>query len=94
MSRGHPHAHVTPGGAPGARPRLATALGIAIAVLVVQLAGGLIHVVVDDATLAVGHGGAGLDRITSCLAEDFDVRQCTFQLEAAGHRAHEGLLHD
>lgn len=51
------------------------------------------HVVVDDATLADGHGGAVLDRITACLAEDFDVRHCTFQLEAAGHRAHEGLLH-
>lgn len=51
------------------------------------------HVVIDEATLAAGCGGAVLDRISTCLADDFDVRHCTFQLEAPGHAAHEGALH-
>jgi cation diffusion facilitator family transporter len=51
------------------------------------------HVVVQDELLADGHGGAVLDHVTTCLAEDFDVRHCTFQLEAPGHADHEGVLH-
>ncbi len=51
------------------------------------------HVVVDDDTL---HGGGGpvLDRLSECLAGHFDVAHCTFQLEPAGHRAHEHPHHE
>lgn len=52
-----------------------------------------VHVVVDPATLADGHGGVVLDHVTACLSEDFDVRHCTFQLEAPGHADHEGTVH-
>lgn len=51
------------------------------------------HVVVEPQLLADGHGGAVLDHVTACLADDFDVRHCTFQLEAPGHVDHEGALH-
>lgn len=51
------------------------------------------HVVVEQRLLADGHGGAVLDHVTACLADDFDVQHCTFQLEAPGHSAHEGALH-
>ena len=38
--------------------------------------------------LAEDHG-AILTRIGACLAEDFDVAHCTFQLESPDHRGHE-----
>jgi cobalt-zinc-cadmium efflux system protein len=47
------------------------------------------HVVVDDASLADGHGGRVLDELGRCLAGHFDVEHCTFQLESEQHRAHE-----
>jgi cation diffusion facilitator family transporter len=52
------------------------------------------HVVVSERVLADGHGGLVLDRLGSCLSSHFDVEHSTFQLEAAGHRAHEGVTHD
>ena len=45
------------------------------------------HVVLD-AGLREDHGVI-LDRLGACLAEDFDVAHCTFQLESPGHREHE-----
>jgi cobalt-zinc-cadmium efflux system protein len=51
------------------------------------------HVVVADDALA-GGGGPVLDRLGECLAGHFDVEHCTFQLEPAGHRAHERAHHD
>ena len=48
------------------------------------------HVVVDDDTLAAGGNGVVLDQLGECLAGHFDVAHCTFQLEPAEHRAHEG----
>ncbi|HEY9376734.1 MAG TPA: cation diffusion facilitator family transporter [Jiangellaceae bacterium] len=52
------------------------------------------HVVVSERALADGHGGVVLNRLGSCLSSHFDVEHSTFQLEAAGHRAHEGVTHD
>ena len=51
------------------------------------------HVVVEDAVLADGHGGALLDRLLACLDGHFDVEHSTLQLEGPGHRDHEGVLH-
>jgi cobalt-zinc-cadmium efflux system protein len=48
-----------------------------------------VHVVVADDVIATGAGGRVLDQLEVCLAEHFDVRHCTFQLEPAGHAAHE-----
>lgn len=43
------------------------------------------HVVVES-----GHDhGRVLDQLGACLAEDFDVAHCTFQLESPAHRDHE-----
>jgi cobalt-zinc-cadmium efflux system protein len=52
------------------------------------------HVVVDETVLAAGHGGIVLDRLGECLSDHFDLAHSTFQLEAAGHREHEGATHD
>jgi cation diffusion facilitator family transporter len=52
------------------------------------------HVVVSERALADGHGGIVLDRLGACLSRHFDVAHSTFQLEAAGHRAHERVTHD
>lgn len=52
------------------------------------------HVVVDENVLADGHGGMVLDRLGECLSDHFDLEHSTFQLEAAGHRAHEGATHE
>jgi Co/Zn/Cd efflux system component len=52
------------------------------------------HVVVSQRVLADGHGGIVLDRLGNCLSRHFDVEHSTFQLEAAEHRAHEGVTHD
>jgi cobalt-zinc-cadmium efflux system protein len=48
-----------------------------------------VHVVVADDVIAAGAGGRVLDQLEVCLAEHFDLRHCTFQLEPAGHAAHE-----
>lgn len=50
------------------------------------------HVVVADGT--VGDGGRVLDQLGGCLAEHFDVRHCTFQIEPRGHADHEPAPHD
>jgi cobalt-zinc-cadmium efflux system protein len=52
-----------------------------------------VHVVAADEALADGGGGRLLDRFAECLAEHFDVEHCTFQLEPAGHAAHEFHTH-
>ncbi len=52
------------------------------------------HVVVGNEALREGGGGPLLDRLSECLAGHFDVEHCTFQLEPAGHRAHEYAHHD
>ncbi|MEU8540602.1 cation diffusion facilitator family transporter [Streptomyces sp. NPDC048717] len=50
------------------------------------------HVVVaPDALDAVGHEEM-LHALQSCLGSHFDVEHCTFQLEPAGHAAHEAKL--
>ena len=51
------------------------------------------HVVVEEAVLADGHGGALLDRLLACLDGHFDVEHSTLQLEGPGHRDHEAVLH-
>lgn len=52
------------------------------------------HVVVDADVVATGTGGQVLDRLETCLAEHFGVQHCTFQIEPAGHVAHENPGHD
>ncbi|MFE5630199.1 cation diffusion facilitator family transporter [Streptomyces sp. NPDC056543] len=50
------------------------------------------HVVVSQAALdAVGHEKM-LHELQGCLGDHFDVEHCTFQLEPAGHAAHEAKL--
>ncbi|MEU9699283.1 cation diffusion facilitator family transporter [Streptomyces sp. NPDC014870] len=50
------------------------------------------HVVVDQAALdSVGHEKM-LHDLQGCLGSHFDVEHCTFQLEPAGHAAHEAKL--
>ncbi|MFJ5709334.1 cation diffusion facilitator family transporter [Streptomyces sp. NPDC093105] len=50
------------------------------------------HVVVDAAALdSVGHEKM-LHDLQGCLGDHFDVEHCTFQLEPAGHAAHEARL--
>ncbi|MFC8277001.1 cation diffusion facilitator family transporter [Streptomyces sp. NPDC057271] len=50
------------------------------------------HVVVSQAALdAVGHEKM-LHELQGCLGDHFDVDHCTFQLEPAGHAAHEAKL--
>lgn len=51
------------------------------------------HVVVDEQTLATGGHGALLDTLCGCLSGHFDIDHCTFQIEPAGHRDHEGADH-
>ena len=48
-----------------------------------------VHVVVDDDVLANGAHGKVLDALDECLALDFGVEHCTFQLEPVGHAEHE-----
>jgi cation diffusion facilitator family transporter len=52
------------------------------------------HVVVSEEVLADGHGGRVLDALCGCLGSHFDLEHCTFQLESAGHSAHESPVHD
>ncbi|MFF9909728.1 cation diffusion facilitator family transporter [Streptomyces sp. NPDC013457] len=50
------------------------------------------HVVVSQAALdSVGHEKM-LHELQGCLGDHFDVEHCTFQLEPAGHAAHEAKL--
>jgi len=49
------------------------------------------HVVVDPGTI---EDGRMLDRLQDCLRGHFDVEHSTFQLEPAGHAAHERPMHD
>jgi cobalt-zinc-cadmium efflux system protein len=53
------------------------------------------HVVVEPATMAEACGSTGvLDRLGACVGAHFDVEHSTFQLEPAGHEAHEHAGHD
>jgi cobalt-zinc-cadmium efflux system protein len=54
------------------------------------------HVVVDDECFYDGHNAQMLDDLQHCVAEHFDVQieHSTFQLEPAGHVAHEHPTHD
>jgi cobalt-zinc-cadmium efflux system protein len=49
------------------------------------------HVVVSDAVVTSGGCGDGsvLDRLATCVGDHFDVEHSTFQIEPAGHVAHE-----
>ena len=51
------------------------------------------HIVVEDSYLVSGRAGEVLDGMGECLAGHFDVEHCTFQLEPAGHAAHEKGQH-
>ena len=51
------------------------------------------HVVVDDAAFGDGSTPTLLDELQRCLTGHFDVEHSTFQLEPAGHLAHEAGLH-
>ncbi|HWR85102.1 MAG TPA: cation diffusion facilitator family transporter [Rhodoglobus sp.] len=67
---------------------------------VTQIATGLpvltAHVVVDDECFYDGHTARMLDQLQHCVAEHFEVQieHSTFQLEPAGHGAHEHPTHD
>ena len=52
------------------------------------------HVVVDPALLGAGCGAGILDRLQECLRGHFDVDHSTFQIEPAGHAAHEPSVHE
>jgi cobalt-zinc-cadmium efflux system protein len=54
------------------------------------------HVVVDDSCFYDGHNAQMLDDLQHCVAEHFAVQieHSTFQLEPAGHGAHEHPTHD
>ena len=49
------------------------------------------HVTVTDDALAERGVGAILDELCACVAEHFDVRHATFQVEPVSHEAHEDL---
>jgi cobalt-zinc-cadmium efflux system protein len=49
------------------------------------------HVTVTDDALAARGVGAILDELCECVAEHFDVRHATFQVEPVSHEAHEDL---
>jgi cobalt-zinc-cadmium efflux system protein len=49
------------------------------------------HVTVSDGVLAERGVGPLLDEFSGCVAAHFDVEHATFQIEPAGHRAHEDL---
>lgn len=52
------------------------------------------HVVIDEATFSAGGAPHVLDELQACLAGHFDVDHSTFQLEVAGHAAHEPSRHE
>ncbi len=49
------------------------------------------HVTVTDDALAARGVGAVLDELGRCVAEHFDVRHATFQVEPLSHQDHEDL---
>ncbi|WP_148615224.1 cation diffusion facilitator family transporter [Nocardioides rubriscoriae] len=49
------------------------------------------HVTVTDEALASRGIGPVLDQLCACVAEHFDVRHATFQVEPVSHRDHEDL---
>lgn len=49
------------------------------------------HVTVTDEALAARGVGVVLDELCACVAEHFDVRHATFQVEPVSHQAHEDL---
>ena len=49
------------------------------------------HVAVTDDVLTQRGVGPLLDEFSACVAVHFDVEHATFQIEPAGHRAHEDL---
>ncbi len=53
------------------------------------------HVVLDDACFTDGHAPQVLDQLQDCVAEHFAVSvvHSTFQIEPAGHAAHERQAH-
>jgi cobalt-zinc-cadmium efflux system protein len=51
------------------------------------------HIVVTDDCFTSGHCPQILDQLQTCLAGHFDVEHSTFQLEPAGHAAHETGAH-
>jgi cobalt-zinc-cadmium efflux system protein len=51
------------------------------------------HVVVTSDCFTSGHCPQILDQLQTCLAGHFDVEHSTFQLEPAGHAAHETGAH-
>jgi cobalt-zinc-cadmium efflux system protein len=51
------------------------------------------HVVVTDDCFQSGHCPQILDALQACLTGHFDVEHSTFQLEPAGHAAHESAQH-
>lgn len=51
------------------------------------------HVEVEAAVFEHGETDDMLDRLGDCLKGHFDVEHSTFQLEPAGHAAHEGESH-
>jgi cobalt-zinc-cadmium efflux system protein len=51
------------------------------------------HVEVEPSVFETGETDAMLDRLGECLKGHFDVEHSTFQLEPAGHAAHEGESH-
>jgi cobalt-zinc-cadmium efflux system protein len=53
------------------------------------------HVVVEPGAMVETCGTGGvLDRLGACVGEHFDVEHSTFQIEPAGHGAHEHAAHD
>jgi len=52
------------------------------------------HVVVDPEVFDDGRCFTMLDRLQDCLRGHFDVEHSTFQIEPAGHAAHERPMHD
>jgi cobalt-zinc-cadmium efflux system protein len=51
------------------------------------------HVVLDDECFSHGEAPIVLDELQRCLSGHFDVEHSTFQLEPAGHLAHEAGMH-
>jgi cobalt-zinc-cadmium efflux system protein len=52
-----------------------------------------VHVVIDDECFTDSHAPQVLDELQACLTGHFDVEHSTFQLEHAGHAAHEAGAH-
>lgn len=51
------------------------------------------HIVVTEDCFVSGHCPQILDQLQACLTGHFDVAHSTFQLEPAGHAAHEAAQH-